>query len=109
MSYPVQTLSGTLTTFLPVTTAWPSVPECATIVWQNAQYTQYYDMYDPGYGLSAAPDVSCLPPAATIWWENKDGTTPVYSIRPIVCPEDYTTATTSMNGPSSTFVACCPS
>jgi hypothetical protein len=62
-------------------------------------------MLDPGN-----TDLACLPPAATTWWANKDAT-PRISIGPIVCPEDYTTATTftATWDPISTWIACCPS
>lgn len=109
VSYPPSTLSGTVTSWLPITSAWPSVAECQTLVWQNPEATQFEDIDDPGYGIDVNSDLTCLPPVATQWWEQTQGAVTTYSLGPLVCPEAYFTANTSTNGPSSTWVACCPS
>jgi hypothetical protein len=66
--YAPSTLSGIVTSWLPITSAWPSVAACQTIVWNNAVYTQYNDVDDPGYGISVDNALTCLPPVATQWW-----------------------------------------
>lgn len=110
LTYAPSTLSGTTTTWLPITSAWPSVAACQTIVWNNPVYTQYNDVNDPGYGILVDKALTCLPPVATTWWESQpnDGVN-TYNLGPIVCPSAYSTATTSTKGIGSTWVACCPS
>ncbi|KFX98949.1 hypothetical protein O988_04109 [Pseudogymnoascus sp. VKM F-3808] len=99
------TLSRT-TSWLPVTTAFSAPAACSSIIW--GAHAPWLALNDPGYGLSVDPNLTCLPPPATSWWQN-DNPSIEYSIGPtIVCPQAYTTATTSIRD-SSTFVACCPS
>jgi hypothetical protein len=114
-SYPAVTAGASaviVTSWLPVTTAWSAPTACASIIWEG--YPPNLALNDPGYGIYVDPSVTCLPPAATTWWEqghSSYGTgagTTTFSIGPIVCPQAYTTATTSVYD-SSTFVACCPS
>ncbi|KFY22476.1 hypothetical protein V493_06556 [Pseudogymnoascus sp. VKM F-4281 (FW-2241)] len=99
------TISRT-TSWLPVTTAFSAPAACSSLIW--GAHAPWLAVNDPGYGLSVDPNLTCLPPAATTWWQQND-TSIDYSIGPtIVCPQAYTTATTSVQD-SSTFVACCPS
>jgi hypothetical protein len=103
--------SGTTTSWIPVTTPWPSSSGCASAFFlypgQPAPVA-----WDPGYGYFAGGTPRCLPPAATTWWEQNhqggDDFTTV-SIRPVVCPAAFTTAATSLQSGSSTLVLCCPS
>ncbi|KIN06539.1 hypothetical protein OIDMADRAFT_176591 [Oidiodendron maius Zn] len=113
------TLSATpsaslVTSWLPITTAWSAPAACSSLIWEGNP--PWLAVNDPGYGIYVNPDISCLPSAATQWWEQpKDlslsiATTPLttYLLGPITCPQAYTTATTNVQD-SSTFVACCPS
>lgn len=97
-----------VTAWLPVTTAYSAPAECSSLVWEG--FPPWLALNDPGYGHSVDQDLSCLPEAATAWWDQDivDNSFTTYLIGPIVCPEAYTTATTSVKD-SSTFVACCPS
>ncbi|KAE9363314.1 hypothetical protein N431DRAFT_490153 [Stipitochalara longipes BDJ] len=102
---------GTTTSWMPLTTPWPSSSGCASSFFlypgQPAPVA-----WDPGYGYFAGGKAVCLPPAETTWWEqthqNPNGFTSL-SIRPIVCPSAFTTAVTSLLSVSSTLVMCCPS
>ena len=108
ISYPAETAAGTVTSWLPVTTAWSAPAACSSLVWEG--YPPYLAVNDPGYGIYVDPGVRCLPSAATQWWEqnhNNYGST-TFSLGPITCPMTYTTVTTSVQD-SSTFIACCPS
>ncbi|KFY70838.1 hypothetical protein V498_10182, partial [Pseudogymnoascus sp. VKM F-4517 (FW-2822)] len=68
--------------------------------------TSYHRILGPSSFVD--PNLTCLPPPATTWWQQSDPSIE-YSIGPtIVCPQAYTTATTSVHD-SSIFVACCPS
>src|SRR2546421_477232 len=108
VSYPPVSVSGTVTSWLPITSAYPAQPACSTLVWEG--YPPYQGINDPGYGIYVDGALRCLPPAATIWWEQNHPPSGIttFSLGPIICPEAYTTALTSVQD-SSTFVACCPS
>lgn len=114
-SYPVyntpEVNSGTTTSWIPLTTAWPSQSGCASSFFLYPGQPQAV-AWDPGYGYFAGGTPDCLPPEATTWHEqnhqNGDGFTSL-SIRPIVCPAAFTTAASSVQSGSSTLVLCCPS
>ena len=104
-----ETNNGVVTSWLPVPTAWPSAPPCSTEI-----YTQIGGgvarAFDPFYGKEIDTQNTCLPPAATLWWSQAQGPAQtVTSLGPLLCPEMYTTGTTSVLNSLSTFVACCPS
>jgi hypothetical protein len=112
VSHAPETNEGIVTSWIPITSAWPVVAECAT----GGIYSQIGPegvaiADDPYYGININRSLTCLPPAATLWWDQST-TFPLLthtSLGPFVCPGDYTTATTSVVNNSSTFVGCCPS
>ncbi|ERF72717.1 hypothetical protein EPUS_04770 [Endocarpon pusillum Z07020] len=108
--YPPETHGGVVTSWVPITTAWPSQSGCDQSFWSYVPST--IAGWDPGYGISVEPTLSCLPEGATAWWNQArlgPNSNTKISIGPIVCPEAYTTATTSAQDATSTLVACCPS
>jgi hypothetical protein len=97
------------TQFLPITTAFPRVPGCDTQYWKVV--TDTLAVWDPGYAMTVAGGLTCHPPEMTTWWNvDKSGldSNVTISIAPIVCPQAYTTAATSVNEGGSTLVGCCP-
>lgn len=113
-----ETNFGTVTSWLPLTTAFPYQSGCSSALWARVGYTssQFGDAvaFDPGYGITVDPELICMPSQATLWWETEtaptvDEVATLYSIGPVVCPEAHTTAGTSVVNADSTFVACCPS
>ncbi|KAH8800708.1 hypothetical protein F5884DRAFT_713698 [Xylogone sp. PMI_703] len=112
-SHPPETNGGIVTSWLPLTSAWPSIAECATggIYSQIGVNGALAIADDPFYGISIDGSLTCLPPFATSWWDQSI-LTPLLtrtSLGPVVCPGGYTTATTSVVNDLSTFVGCCPS
>lgn len=107
--HPPKMSFGTVTSWLTITSAWPMQAGCSSALW-NVWSTAIV-AFDPGYGLGVDSLFSCLPPAATTWWEQShtsySGTT--FRLGPLVCPQAYTTASTSKQDETSTFIACCPS
>lgn len=103
--------SGTTTSWLPLTTAWPSSAGCESSFYLHPGQPFPYG-WDPGLGYFFGQTQRCLPQAVTAWHEQDhqqpDGYTSL-SIRPIVCPAAYTTAATAVQSGSSTLVFCCPS
>ncbi|KAE8353758.1 hypothetical protein BDV28DRAFT_132534 [Aspergillus coremiiformis] len=109
--YPAETNGDTVTSFIPLTTAWPSSSGCASYFRLNGPSLM---AYDPGYGLDIDKNVVCAPPAVTTWWEQgllgggRAQHTAV-SIGPLTCPEDFSTVVSSIKNGSSTLAMCCPS
>lgn len=113
VTHPPETNGGLVTSWLPITSAWPSIAECATggIYSQIGSNGALAIADDPYYGVSIDTSLTCLPPVATSWWSQTTATPLLtrISLGPIVCPGGYTTAITSAVNDISTFVACCPS
>lgn len=107
--------NGKWTSWLPLTTAYPSKSACNSQAWArngvdpSINYFPY--IYDVAYGLSVANTLTCLPPEVSQWWSGAAtvlNTVTSWSIGPIVCPAAFTTASTSIVSGSSTSVFCCP-
>ncbi|KAM0327665.1 hypothetical protein ACHAQA_005958 [Verticillium albo-atrum] len=108
-------VNGDLTTvWIPLETAYPSHASCGSLFWRlDKQDDTPIVAWDPGYELWVDPSASCQPPAVSSWWHAEDRADDIiltrWSLGPLVCPEAYTTATTSDAGGGSTLVGCCPS
>ncbi|KAI1211679.1 uncharacterized protein F4807DRAFT_458574 [Annulohypoxylon truncatum] len=104
-----ETNTGTVTSWIPISTAYPHQAGCDEYFWQYV--TDTIAAWDPGYGISVRTDATCLPKPVTTWWlQDRFGPIKetILSIGPVTCPQDYYTATASAKDASSTFVACCP-
>ncbi|KAL2829859.1 hypothetical protein BJY01DRAFT_254855 [Aspergillus pseudoustus] len=109
--YPAETNGDSATSFIPLTTAWPSSSGCASYFRLNGLNLV---AYDPDYGIEIDTDVRCAPPAVTTVWNQEflgggysDHT--VVSLGPMTCPEHWSTVVTSVKDYSSTLAMCCPS
>lgn len=104
---------ATVTSWLPLKTPFPLPLGCSSSI--SAFGTNAIIAFDPGYGLSIDINAKCVPEAVTSWWETRDarltagGVTTIYSIGPLVCPDAYTTALTSVFDSAKTQILCCPS
>jgi hypothetical protein len=110
---PPETNSGVVTSWLPISTAWPSVSQCSTEIYSQLGGGGVAIGFDPYFGMYISSQTTCLPPVATEWW-NQEKQTPAQTVTslgggPSICPQLYTTAHTSILNSMSTFVACCPS
>ncbi|KAI0833132.1 hypothetical protein F5Y06DRAFT_301201 [Hypoxylon sp. FL0890] len=104
-----ETNRGIVTSWIPITTAYPHQPGCDNYLWKYVP--SVIAAWDPGYGISVKTDATCLPKPVTTWWlQDRFGPIQetVLSVGPVTCPQDYYTATASAKDTSSTFVACCP-
>jgi hypothetical protein len=105
-----ETVLGTTTSWLPITTAYPYVQGCDQAFFLYPGQPQPV-AFDPGYGYFAGGTLRCLPPAETTWHEqdhtNPDGHTSL-SIQPLVCPESWSTVATETRSSISTLIMCCP-
>ncbi|KAH6662537.1 hypothetical protein B0J14DRAFT_285591 [Halenospora varia] len=113
MSHPPDIVSGTITSYIPLTTTWPAVTEC----FENLLSATYNDgtaslmAFDPWVGQYLDKTDFCLPPQATSSY-NQFASLPVLTetdIGPIVCPELFYTATSEVLDAQTTGVICCPS
>lgn len=112
-THPPETNLGIVTSWLPLTTTYPSQSGCSSDIYARWGITSGYNAvaFDPEYGISVNTSVSCLPAQATTWWDQlglQDTTSTVISLGPVICPAQYTTIGTSLVGVGSTLVVCCP-
>ncbi|KAG9235598.1 hypothetical protein BJ875DRAFT_267019 [Amylocarpus encephaloides] len=102
-----------ITEWLPVTTEWPAVKGCTDMnvyqVFGNG--TTIIVAFDPEVGISLTKGLTCLPEEATISWNQttEEPRFTVTSLGPIICPELYSTAVSSVVSSGLTSVLCCPS
>ncbi|XDG04293.1 hypothetical protein ABKA04_003908 [Annulohypoxylon sp. FPYF3050] len=104
-----ETNRNTVTSWIPISSAYPHQAGCDKYLWQYV--TSTIAAWDPGYGISVQTDATCLPKPVTTWWlQDRFGPIKdtIISIGPVTCPQDYYTATVSAKDASSTFVGCCP-
>ncbi|PVH78438.1 hypothetical protein DL98DRAFT_656147 [Cadophora sp. DSE1049] len=111
--HPPITASGTITTFIPLSTAWPSLSQCSSlfVIPVNETLLQMY-AFDPGYGLNQGGIAkSCQPPEVTAWWKQAQGETTRTELggHTMICPEANTTAAVIPANSFTTRIACCPS
>lgn len=108
--YPADTIDGSVTSYVPLTTVYTPPSSCSTIFRQDGPS---YVAYDPGYGLEISSNTICQPPAVTTWWEQKALGDPAsdhtaVSIGPLTCPSSWVTVATSVKDSASTAAMCCP-
>lgn len=113
-TFPPEIVSGTTTSWIPLTTPFTVPPSCSyagtdsstitsTIIFSN---TQVYDAKIGGVRVKV--EVTCQPEQALSWWNTASAKELLYSIGPLQCPVGYTTAKTSTITPGVIQVACCP-
>ncbi|KAI0595169.1 hypothetical protein F4775DRAFT_570407 [Biscogniauxia sp. FL1348] len=109
--YPAESSSGTVTSFIPLTTTFTPTAGCTDFFRLNGASLV---AFDPGYGLDIDSNVRCLPSAVTTWWEQgrfgdaSDGAHTAVSIGPLTCPDKWPTVASSVKDSSSTLAMCCP-
>ncbi|KGO40815.1 hypothetical protein PEXP_086270 [Penicillium expansum] len=109
--YPAESHSGTVTSYVPLTTTWTPPSGCSTKYRLDGPSLV---AFDPAYGLDVETGIVCGPPAMTTWWEQGllgDGGSHKtrLSIGPMSCPEDWSTLASSTKDSSSVLEMCCPS
>ncbi|ERF75040.1 hypothetical protein EPUS_04822 [Endocarpon pusillum Z07020] len=108
----VETHNGTTTSWLPLITAPPTDSRCSSHLYSPDGAHHTLVACDPH--LEAVANITCLPREAVEWYTQNNlpyGATTgvVTSLGPMICPDGYTTASTSKKDRSSTMVFCCPS
>ncbi len=105
----VLTIGGTPTIFLPLPTPYPYESGCSTNIYQLNTVPTFL-AWDPAYGKSITAAASCFPPQVTSWWFQYSDALIYTAIGPtFVCPEAYSTVSTSLFASSVQEVYCCPS
>lgn len=102
------TVDGATTSYLPLTTAWPSAgPDCARGLYH--QINGNFMGWDPWYMQDVDTKLStCWPPEASTWWTQ--AALPSTILGPVfVCPAAYYEAYTSTLDSQTTQTICCPS
>jgi hypothetical protein len=107
-THPAETnAAGVVTSWLPVTTAWPSQAGCEQAIYSQPGVGGKAIVFDPFFAEDISAGLTCLPPAATLWWHQSDTKT-TYSLGPLACPEAYSTGGTGLVSAGSTMIVCCP-
>jgi hypothetical protein len=108
-SHPVQTVSGVVTSWIPLTTGSPPPPACSSAIYSQQGGGELI-AFDPVLQvLVPSFTSSCFPTQATDWYNQGSPPLPtITSLGPFACPGGYTTAFTTTEK-SSTHIACCPS
>lgn len=101
-THPPETNRGVVTSYLPVP-SWSSVSGCSAEIYSDVLFVAL----NPFYGQDILKTITCLPQAATLWWQ-QSGSQTTTELGPLTCPDLYTTASTSVVNAYTTFVACCP-
>lgn len=99
--------NGTLTTWIPLSTAYPIVEGCNSALFCPTDILSFGEFYawDPNHQYIT----SCLPEAASLWWNQlNSNTATITSLGPFVCPSAYVAAYTEIVNQESYFTACCP-
>jgi hypothetical protein len=105
----LQTISGTTTAWLPLTTPWVSIAACSSQLYGEFGVGPVI-AFDPYYGsVIASNQIPCLPPEATVWYNQPaDGKT-LYLLGPtFVCPAAYYPAQTLAVNSGTQEILCCP-
>jgi hypothetical protein len=113
------TVSGTVTSYLPLTTAWPSYSGCASQIIDNDPGTTVTALFvnDPKYANVVAGAPTCLPPEVSSWWYQSEidsgqqrPTVTLLGGYDFTCPEFYSTVYSSTAANLlTTAIGCCPS
>ncbi|KAG6357686.1 hypothetical protein INS49_013565 [Diaporthe citri] len=106
----VMTIGGTPTIFVPLPTPYPSEDGCGTNIYQLASTTPTFLAWDPAYGKSVTDAASCIPSQVSTWRFQDPDALLYTAIGPtFVCPEAYSTVSTTVTASSVQKVYCCPS
>ena len=107
----LQTISGTVTAWLPITTPWISIAACSDQIYaQRAGLGGNLIAFDPLYGESIVPSaIPCLPAEVTSsWFQSNTAITTVLGPT-FVCPGAYTAVETILVNSLTQQILCCPS
>lgn len=103
------TSSGTVTSYLPLTTAWSAPAQCSSLFLESGGNLL---LNAPEYQNDVAGAPGCMPPQISPWWyQSLNAASPTVTLLggyDFLCPEAYTTAF-SWAVDSTTTIGCCPS
>ena len=107
-----ETHAGTTTSWLSLITSPPLDPRCSNHLYSPDGAYHTLIAFDPR--LETVANITCYPQEAAKWYTQNNlpfGATigRVTSLGPMICPNGYTTASTSRKDVTSTMVFCCPS
>ncbi|ATZ49720.1 hypothetical protein BCIN_05g01330 [Botrytis cinerea B05.10] len=105
----LQTSSATITTWLPLSTAWPSTAACSSLVYVGSgKDAAKVFGWDPLYqAVLDTGSPRCFADEMASWWLEPSSVT--ISLGPTFnCPAAYSTVATSVHSAGVTQVFCCP-
>lgn len=111
--YSTTSAFNTVTSWIALTTqsdfAASIQTECSTAIYSQQGTAGVLIAFDPFWGHSIGPALSCLPVQASIIWDQSSTQGVTTELGPLECPSMYYTATTSLVNLETTAIACCPS
>jgi hypothetical protein len=109
----LETNSGTVTTWLPLSTPWLSIQACSSQIYaQRAGLGANLIAFDPLYGLEiSASAIPCLPSEVTAWYlqAQTNSLTTTLLGPTFVCPGAYSAVETILVNSKTQQILCCPS
>ncbi|KUJ18584.1 uncharacterized protein LY89DRAFT_717173 [Mollisia scopiformis] len=100
--------NGTVTSWLPLTTAWPSLADCSSQIYT---WDGTIMVFDPTFREDQDnTDLYCQPSQMTESWTQSHQTPQLTttSLEGLACPDMYTTVWSSPVNTASEYVVCCP-
>jgi hypothetical protein len=107
----LETNSGTITAWLPISTPWLSIAACSSQIYaQRAGLGGNLIAFDPLYGESIVPSaIPCLPTEVTSSWYQSNSAITTLLGPTFVCPGAYSAVETILVNSLMQQVLCCPS
>jgi hypothetical protein len=108
----LETNSGTVTAWLPLSTPWLSIQACSSQIYaQRAGLGANFIAFDPLYGLEiSASAIPCLPSEVSAWYLQGQNSPTTTLLGPtFVCPGAYSAVETILVNSQTQQILCCPS
>ncbi|KAF4631627.1 hypothetical protein G7Y89_g6510 [Cudoniella acicularis] len=109
--------SGTVTSYFPLNSAWPSTAACSSLFLDNdpGGFGGQLFAFEAHYASIVALAPTCMPPEASPWW-SQVFTTPSVPLTTtllggysMLCPEAFSTVYSNSTDTITTTIGCCPS
>jgi hypothetical protein len=104
----LETLSGTITAWLPLPTPFISIAACSSQIYKIPAREPFV-AFEPSFTTAIIPGaLQCLPLEVASSWEAKNTETTTVLGPTFVCPAAYSGVQTVTVNPSTTQTICCP-
>lgn len=107
-AFMTEVASGTTTSYLPLTSAWPSIADCSSQIWTWDNTMMVFDPTFRQYQTNT--NLYCQPPEVTSSWTQVAQTPQLTttSLGGFDCGGMYSTVASTVINDARTYVVCCP-